>query len=210
MSWRSPGPPELVWEPVTVSMGPPPLCSPTSSSWTAWCPSANWTQKRSRGCPTASAAADAVPPPADPRAWASTSMPADGPATAAMPSLTRVSSPGHGRKNTWEGYNAYTLERTLRVHDVVSLGVPARRGPVLWSHVLDVRSRLCASSLRFCRFRPSTRAWSWTCPQRRVARIPGDLAVRLQRTMPITSDWTTADRLVHAGADLHFGGHACR
>jgi hypothetical protein len=44
---------------------------------------------------------------------------------------------------------ADTLERTLRVCDVVSLGVSARRGPVLWSHVLDVRSRVSPSSLRF-------------------------------------------------------------
>ena len=28
-------------------------------------------------------------------------------------------------------------------HDVVSLGVSARRGPVLWSHVLDVRRCDC-------------------------------------------------------------------
>jgi hypothetical protein len=28
-------------------------------------------------------------------------------------------------------------------HNVVSLGVSDRRGPVLWSHVLDVRSRDC-------------------------------------------------------------------
>lgn len=44
---------------------------------------------------------------------------------------------------------ADTLEQTLRVCDVVSLGVSARRGPVLWSHVLDVRSRVFPSSLRF-------------------------------------------------------------
>jgi len=31
----------------------------------------------------------------------------------------------------------------LCVHDVVSLGVSGRRGPVLWSHVLDVRSLDC-------------------------------------------------------------------
>lgn len=40
-------------------------------------------------------------------------------------------------------YNADSLERTLCVHDDVSLGVSARRGPILWSHVLDVRSRDC-------------------------------------------------------------------
>jgi len=40
----------------------------------------------------------------------------------------------------------------LCVHDVVSLGVSARRGPVLWSHVLDARSRdypLVAALLTF-------------------------------------------------------------
>lgn len=40
-------------------------------------------------------------------------------------------------------YNADTLERSSRVHDVASLGVSPRREPVLWSHVLDVRSRDC-------------------------------------------------------------------
>jgi len=39
--------------------------------------------------------------------------------------------------------NADTLERSWHVHDVVSLGVSARRGPVLWSHVRDVTSRDC-------------------------------------------------------------------
>jgi hypothetical protein len=39
---------------------------------------------------------------------------------------------------------ADTLERILCVHDVASFGVSARRGLVLWSHVLDVRSRDCA------------------------------------------------------------------
>jgi hypothetical protein len=39
--------------------------------------------------------------------------------------------------------NADTLERTFYVHDVVSLGVSARRGLVLWSPVLDVRGRDC-------------------------------------------------------------------
>ena len=40
-------------------------------------------------------------------------------------------------------YNADSLERFWGVHDVDSLGVSARRGPVLWSHVLDVKSRDC-------------------------------------------------------------------
>ena len=38
-------------------------------------------------------------------------------------------------------YNADSLERTSCVHDVVSLGVSARRGPILWSHVHDPRRR---------------------------------------------------------------------
>jgi len=38
---------------------------------------------------------------------------------------------------------ADSLELFSGVHDVISLGVSARRGPVLWSHVLDVRSRDC-------------------------------------------------------------------
>src|SRR5262249_36316915 len=40
-------------------------------------------------------------------------------------------------------YNADTLERSWSVHDVAPLGVSPRRGPVLSSHVLDVRSRDC-------------------------------------------------------------------
>jgi hypothetical protein len=53
-------------------------------------------------------------------------------------------------------YNADTLDRSWRVHDVVSLGVSARRGPVLWSYVRDVRSRDCpfvAALLTFAGFR---------------------------------------------------------
>ena len=37
-------------------------------------------------------------------------------------------------------HNADSLERDFGVHDVASLGVSARRGPVLWSHVRDERS----------------------------------------------------------------------
>jgi len=47
---------------------------------------------------------------------------------------------------------ADTLERALCVHNVVSLGPSARRGPALWSHILDVRSRDRPSSLRFLMF----------------------------------------------------------
>ena len=41
--------------------------------------------------------------------------------------------------------SADSLERILGVHDVVSLGVSARRGLVPWSHVREVRSRDRAS-----------------------------------------------------------------
>jgi len=53
-------------------------------------------------------------------------------------------------------YNADTLDRSWRVHDVVSLGVSAPRGPVLRSYVHDVRSRDCpfvAALLTFAGFR---------------------------------------------------------
>jgi hypothetical protein len=46
----------------------------------------------------------------------------------------------------------------LFVRDVVSLGVSARRGPVLWSHVLDVRSRDCPFVAAILTFEASDRS----------------------------------------------------
>ena len=45
------------------------------------------------------------------------------------------------RANDQRAPNADSLERIFCVHDVVSLGVSARRGLVLWSHVLDMSRR---------------------------------------------------------------------
>ena len=72
MSSPSSGPPELLSELLTTSVGPRPFRSPASSSWAAWRPSANWTRKRSE-CSGGCSGPRGGPVGRGPRAWASTS-----------------------------------------------------------------------------------------------------------------------------------------